>query len=908
MILLQDWRKQLQKWSVDGALASAARHALELEGDQPVLDNLVAQLANGDFSALPPITLLPASSMPGAAGAYAISTGTIYLNQDWLETATDERVVAVLTEEMGHHLDAVLNPGDTSGDEGELISSLLLKNDHDQAVSHEHDRIQIFVDGDWIAAEASSGSANWQQVGADIEGEAGGDESGFSVSLSADGSTVAIGAPRNDDGGNAAGHVRIYERNGNAWEQVGADINGEATGDDFRGDDFGLNVSLSADGSTVAAVSFRNISETNSYGVAGKAYARIYKRNGNAWEQVGSDLRFSRFYEDGVSFTLSADGSTVAIGEPSAHGEEINELHIGRVRIYKLNGNAWEQVGNDIEGEAGEDGSGFSVSLSADGSTVAIGAPHNDDGGSAAGHVRIYERNGNTWEQVGSDIDGEAGLNPHSHDGYDPTEFGYSVSLSADGSTVAIGAPLNDSNGQSAGQVRIYQRNGNTWEQVGNDIEGEAGGDESGHSVSLSADGSTVAIGAPHHYANGFNAGHVRVYKQYGNSWVKLGTDLDGEAGFDQFGFSVSLSADGSTVAIGAPYNKAFNREGGDGYHSGHVRVYTLNWPTPTPTPVPTPTPEPISQVFYLEGTEFNDKLKAKKALSAGIYGFGGNDKIIGSNRDDTLSGGLGNDKIKGKKGSDTFICLYGKDIIKDYNSGEGDTVEVSGDFTISAKKKKHSLIRHEEGTVLVKRATPKNIIINNSASPDPTTTVPTDNSKYLELAKQSPLPSKTSFFDTITDTNGDDIIDVQRYYADTFLFDVLSLSGGSDALVFNKNPTFEIKSEGNKNVEKQSSASYWLSGFDPLTGDKLLFDSNAFTKYDNILTSVNSFEEVYEAAQTSTSFIYHDELLYYNENGLSKGLSINSSDKIDWWDAKFILFDKNNKNLESLSQAIEII
>lgn len=201
MILLQDWRKQLQKWSVDGALASAARHALELEGDQPVLDNLVAQLANGDLSALPPITLLPASSMPGAAGAYAISTRTIYLNQDWLETATDERVVAVLTEEMGHHLDAVLNPGDTPGDEGELISSLLLRIDHDQAVSHEHDRIQILVEDDWIAAEASSGSANWQQVGADIDGSVADETNGTSVSLSADGNTVAIGSPFHRVGG-----------------------------------------------------------------------------------------------------------------------------------------------------------------------------------------------------------------------------------------------------------------------------------------------------------------------------------------------------------------------------------------------------------------------------------------------------------------------------------------------------------------------------------------------------------------------------------------------------------------------------------------------------------------------------------------------------------------------------------
>ena len=120
------WQEQLQAWAADGSLASAARHALELgPEDPPLLSELVSQWTEGDFSALPPIVLLPASSMPGAAGAYAISTGSIYLNQDWLETASDERVIAVLTEELGHHLNALLNPSDTAGDEGKVFASLL---------------------------------------------------------------------------------------------------------------------------------------------------------------------------------------------------------------------------------------------------------------------------------------------------------------------------------------------------------------------------------------------------------------------------------------------------------------------------------------------------------------------------------------------------------------------------------------------------------------------------------------------------------------------------------------------------------------------------------------------------------------------------------------------------------------
>ena len=84
----------------------------------------------------------------------------------------------------------------------------------------------------------------------------------------------------------------------------------------------------------------------------------------------------------------------------------------------------WTQVGADIDGEAVNDYSGHSVSISSDGTRVAIGAERNDGAGSDdAGHVRVYAESGGTWTQVGDDIDGEA-VNDHS---------GYSVSMSSTG-------------------------------------------------------------------------------------------------------------------------------------------------------------------------------------------------------------------------------------------------------------------------------------------------------------------------------------------------------------------------------------------------------------------------------------------------------------------------------------------
>ena len=106
--------------------------------------------------------------------------------------------------------------------------------------------------------------------------------------------------------------------------------------------------------------------------------------------------------------------------------------------------------------------------------------------------------------------------------------------------------------------------------QLGSDLAGEASGDWFGHSVALSADGSRVAIGAIYNDGDAADAGQVRLYDWTGSQWTQVGSDLDGEASGDWFGCSVSLSADGGRVAIGAIYND------GDAVDAGHVRIYDV--------------------------------------------------------------------------------------------------------------------------------------------------------------------------------------------------------------------------------------------------------------------------------------------------------------------------------------------
>jgi len=212
------------------------------------------------------------------------------------------------------------------------------------------------------------------------------------------------------------------------------------------------------------------------------------------------------------------------------------------VRVYSWSGTAWSQLGADIDGEAASDFSGYSVSLSDDGTRVAIGARNNDGSFSNAGHVRVYSWNGTTWSQLGADIDGEAASD----------SSGESVSLSDDGTRVAIGAPNNDGGGSNAGHVRVYSWNGTTWSQLGADIDGEAAADFSGYSVSLSDDGTRVAIGAFENDGSFSNAGHVRVFSTPVSVSVSSATSAGTPGIFLHITGPVGRSVAGSPVYYGA--------------------------------------------------------------------------------------------------------------------------------------------------------------------------------------------------------------------------------------------------------------------------------------------------------------------------------------------------------------------
>ncbi|KAL3776989.1 hypothetical protein ACHAWO_006343 [Cyclotella atomus] len=361
-------------------------------------------------------------------------------------------------------------------------------------------------------------TTDWKQIGPDIDGQAPGDQSGKSVAISADGNTVAIGSPNHKVGSYTnRGQCRAYRFNGTVWNQLGSDLNGS-----YNGEQLGWSVALSADASVVAIGSPMYYSK--------KGRVQVYNWNGSSWSQVGGYITGGSTYDNsGQSIALSSNGNVVAIGSPGRGGTDI-----GTVRVFLWNGASWSKLGGDIDGDDKYGFAGSSVAVSS------IGSP-GSDGNKRAGSVGL-----GTYLATAAD------------------EFGCSVSLSSDGKTLAVGAR---NSGILSGSVTVYSFDTGNWTQVGDALEGPPF-ERAGSSVSLSWDGKTVTVGSPYSNPNGPWSGHVGIYHWDVSTWTEVGSQIPGEASNDYSGTAISLSYDGSKIAIGALGN-----HGSKIYPSGNTLV-----------------------------------------------------------------------------------------------------------------------------------------------------------------------------------------------------------------------------------------------------------------------------------------------------------------------------------------------
>ena len=362
------------------------------------------------------------------------------------------------------------------------------------------------------------------QLGANLVGESNGDEFGYSVSLSSDGSFLAIGGPGNN---NDTGHVRIFSWDGSTWTQRGNDIDGAG-----QMDESARSISLSHDGNKVA------VGAPMGFGSHGEV--EVYEWDGADWNKFKDDLRGWTANDNfGTSVDMTNFIGPILISGMPGNDEEGNNA--GSIRVWFNTDSSllsWSLRDEIRDGEAG-DQFGTSVSMSLNAQIIAIGAPFHDQ---TKGRVKIYEFNApnNDYIQLSNDIDGEA----------NGDQSGTSVELSSDGSTIAIGAMLNDGNGNDAGHVRVFVWDGMSWLQRGVDIDGDSAGDQFGADVSLNSDGTILAVSSTQHNNS---TGYVKVYDWNGSSWVLSGNIISGSSSGDSCGESISLSDDGSILAVGCP-------------------------------------------------------------------------------------------------------------------------------------------------------------------------------------------------------------------------------------------------------------------------------------------------------------------------------------------------------------------
>jgi len=242
------------------------------------------------------------------------------------------------------------------------------------------------------------------------------------------------------------------------------------------------------------------------------------------WDQIGQDvLGFGEETYYGQQVSISDDGSTIAVSAPYAH---LNGLfNNGLVRVYRLSNGLWTQIGSDLIGTYGDEGLGESLSLNEHGNILAIASPYGADGD---GSVSVYSFDGNDWNIMGAQVP-EIANNISA------------VSLSNDGLTFV--ANLNTS-------ATVYTFNGNQWVN-----EAARGGNEVIRAVAISADGTKVIY-------SGLNWFHH--FEKVGDTWTNaVNMAFAGDDGSNGGPSFLSLSGDGNVIAKGAELNNLGGTQAG---------------------------------------------------------------------------------------------------------------------------------------------------------------------------------------------------------------------------------------------------------------------------------------------------------------------------------------------------------
>lgn len=392
------------------------------------------------------------------------------------------------------------------------------------------------------------------------------------VAFSADGNTLAVGAAGKDG---QSGSVYVFSRQGSSWAQIALIKAPDAASGDF----FGSALALSADGSTLAVGAYLedslsvgingsrgSISENNSN--RGAVY--VFTRSANTWTEQAyvksSGTRSAEYF--GKAVALSGNGNTLVVG---AIGERTGGMDAGAAYVFTRSAGTWSQQ-SFLKPATALPGAHFgaAVTINNDGSTLAVGAPDEYNGSDVGGSVYVFALGAGTWSQLPA-------LKASNTSALDA--FGSAVALSGDGSRLAVGAREEksaatgvngnqaDRSASSAGAAYVFTRSTSAWSQQAYlKASNTAANDAFGSALTFSADGNTLVVGATGESSaatsvsgnqadkTASNAGAAYVFTSNNSVWSQQNyVKASKVSANDAFGSSVAVSGDGNTLAVGAP-------------------------------------------------------------------------------------------------------------------------------------------------------------------------------------------------------------------------------------------------------------------------------------------------------------------------------------------------------------------
>lgn len=391
------------------------------------------------------------------------------------------------------------------------------------------------------------------------------------TAFSADGLTVAIGAPYYGDSNEGTVRVLRWDTSAQVWNLLGT--NQAVIFEPIYGQGYyGWSVSLSSDGNRLAVVQRTSYISTATGNVFGSAYVYEYNSSSSQWASFGGGQSnfqnaFPGYY---TSAKLSSDGETLVVSSDTYDG---GKGYVQMNRYSSSTGN-WAAIGV-LSGSSSSDRLGTSLAISGSGDRIAVGSILS----TAKGQVQVYDYSGSgtSWSQKGSTFTGT-----------NNNDYAHNVTLSRDGSTLAIGTREQTSGGYR-GFVRAYQFDSsagvNDWAQIGSDLTAGTSNDNEGFaygtgSLALSADGTEIAVGSIYHHDEGgeskdIGAVYLFEYSSSSSSWSSLGSAVLGSRLLpvstmqdEQFGYSVSIADDGRSFVTSAPW------AGGDGDGIASVFLY----------------------------------------------------------------------------------------------------------------------------------------------------------------------------------------------------------------------------------------------------------------------------------------------------------------------------------------------